>query len=140
MLRKLGQAVCGISAAVIGLALAIGGLQAANTADVPTILDIMEEGHSGKKSLINKVKTAVKEDKLADALAPAKKLKEFGEALGKNTPEKGSKASWAKLSAVYKSDTAAIAEAVSKKDKKATEDALSKITKSCQACHDVHQP
>ena len=140
MVRKLGKAAAGITAAVVGLALAVGASRAANTADVPSIADIMEEGHSGKKSLVNKIKTAAKEDKLADAEAPAKKLKEFGEALGKNTPEKGSKESWAKLSAVYKADTAAIHDAVVKKDKKGTEAAMAKLQKSCQTCHDVHQP
>ncbi len=100
---------------------------------------IMHEGHMGKKSLLNVIKAGVKAEKWDDIEKPAKRVKEFGAALGKVKPEKGSAESWKKLTAEYEKTTASIAEGVEKKDQKKANDALTKMGKSCKACHDEHK-
>lgn len=107
--------------------------------DPLTAHTIMHEGHMGKKSLLNVIKAGVKDEKWDDIEKPAKRVKEFGAALGKVKPEKGSDESWKKLTAEYKKTTAAIAEGVEKKDQKKSNDALGKMFKSCKACHDEHK-
>ena len=139
MLRKLvGRGICATVGA-FAIAVSFGAVFAADK-DVPSIHDIMEDGHSGKKSLFKKIETAVGTEKWADAAAPSAKLKAFGVALGKNKPEKGSETSWKALAAKYAKNTAAIAVAVEKKDKTAADAAIGAMKKSCKECHDAHQP
>ena len=116
----------------------VGGLTAAED-KVPTVSEIMKLGHAGGKSLIAKVKTAVKGEKWDDAKVPADALKVFGDALGKNKPEKGDADSWKKLTDKYKTNTAAAAAGVEKKDAAAVTAALGKIGGSCKECHDSHK-
>ena len=116
----------------------VGGLTAAED-KVPTVSEIMKLGHAGGKSLIAKVKTAVKGEKWDDAKVPADALKVFGDALGKNKPEKGDADSWKKLTDKYKTNTTAAAAGVEKKDAAAVTAALGKIGGSCKECHDSHK-
>jgi hypothetical protein len=129
--------------AVGGLALAFSvGSQAADDKKddkVPTIKEIMKKGHQGTKSLLKGIGAQAKEGKWDDAADGAKTLKAFGEALGKNKPEKGSDESWKKLTDAYKDNTKTVFDAVEKKDATATADALGKIGKSCKGCHDQHK-
>jgi hypothetical protein len=97
----------------------------------------MKVGHAGGKSLISKVKTSVKGGKWDDAKTAADALKVFGEALGKNKPEKGDADSWKKLTDKYKASTAAVAAGAEKMDAKAVTSALGKI--NCKECHDAHK-
>jgi len=112
---------------------------AANKAEKLSVEDIMSEAHNKKKGVTPKIATAVKDEKWDDAAKPANRLKELGEELSKTSVEKGSKESWKKLSEEYKTTTASVADGVKKKDKKATEDALMKLGKSCDACHEAHR-
>ena len=134
-MRKLAQ----LAVLAVGVALCFGNLTAQDKDKVPSVHDIMEEGHSGKKSLLNVIKASVKDEAWDKAAKPAEKFKFFGESLGKNKPEKGGADSWKKLSDEYKKTTAEIAAAVKKKDKSGAEKALGVMGKSCKACHDVHQ-
>lgn len=113
-------------------------VQAAN--DVPdSIEDVMEINHSGKKSLTNKVKTAVKAGNWADAATHAKKMSGFAASLGQYPCPHGDASSWKKLCGVYAADTAAITAAVAKKDAAAANAAIGKLTKSCKTCHQAHR-
>lgn len=125
---------------VVALVSAASAVTAQDKEKVPSVHDIMEQGHSGKKSLIKQITATVKESKWDDAAKPSEKFKFFGESIGKNKPEKGSAESWKKLTDEYKKTTADIAEAVKKKDKAGAEKALGVMGKSCKACHDAHQP
>jgi hypothetical protein len=129
--------------AVGGLALAFSvGSQAADDKKddkVPTIKEIMKKGHQGTKSLLKGIGAQAKEGKWDDAMDGAKTLKTFGEALGKNKPEKGSDESWKKLTEEYKENTKAVFEAVEKKDADKTAEALKKILDSCKGCHSMHK-
>lgn len=134
-MRKLAQ----LMVLAAGVALCFGGVSAQDKDKIPSVHDIMEEGHSGKKSLLNQINNAVKEEAWDKAAKPAEKFKFFGESLGKNKPEKGSQESWKKLTDSYKKTSAEINEAVKKKDKAGAEKALGVMGKSCKACHDLHQ-
>ena len=134
-MRKLVRNMLGAAA----LAACFGTLAVAATADVPGVDDIMSEAHNKKKGVEPKIKVAVSDGKWDDAAKPAERLKELGEALGKNKNEKGSAESWKKLTEQYKKTTADIADAVKKKDKKAAEAALGKLGRSCDSCHEVHR-
>lgn len=101
---------------------------------------IMNEGHAGKKSLLNQIKAHVKEEDWGEATKAAYKLRQFGEDLGKNTPPKGGDASWTLLSKGYKEITADIAKGVDAKDKTAATKATAALSKSCSACHKQHKP
>jgi hypothetical protein len=104
----------------------------------PTIKEIMKKGH-GSKGLLDSITAAAKGKKWEAAENDAKLLKEFGEGLGKLKPSKGGEESWAKLADKYKDNTAAVADAVDKKDAKAAADAVGAIKKSCGECHTAHK-
>jgi hypothetical protein len=105
----------------------------------PTISEIMKKGHAGAKSLLKTVGAQAKEGDWDAAAKGAKTLKLYGEALGKNKPERGDEESWKKLCEEYQMSTAAVAKAVEEKDAAATATALGKIGKSCKGCHDAHK-
>jgi cytochrome c556 len=126
-------------ALVVAVFAVVGVSSAQDKNKVPSIHDIMEQGHKGKKSQLSLLNSAVKAEKWEDAEKPAKKMKEFGEAIGKNTPDKGSAESWKKLTDTYKATTAEIFKAVEKKDKAAAEKELKKFGGSCKSCHDAHR-
>jgi len=141
MVRQTGRWVLGVAACAGGLLLTAGAILAEpRPADPMGIEDIMKKGHAGKKSLLNVVKAGVKEEKWDSLVEPAKSLKSFGEDLGKNKQEKGDDASWKKLTTEYAANMTAIADGVEKKDQKAANEALTKMGKSCKACHDQHKP
>jgi cytochrome c556 len=123
----------------LALALSVEGSAADDKDKTPTIKEIMKKGHAGTKSLIKGVAAQVKAGEWDEAQNGAKTLKTFGEALGKNKPEKGDDASWKKLTDEYKDNTAAVAEAAEKKDAKGVTSGLGKIGKSCKTCHDSHK-
>lgn len=133
------RALFGLVAISAGMFVLAASVQATEDS-VPSPHDIMEEGHSGKKSLYFQIKTAVKEGDYATADEPAKKLKKLGSYLGKNDPPEGPADSWKKLAAKYAENTSKLSEAISKKDKAATEAAIGAMNKSCAECHKVHQP
>jgi cytochrome c556 len=108
---------------------------AAEDKAIPT-KEIMQKGIKGA---LPKITAAAKKgdvSKMGDAAAT---LKKYGEALGKNKPNKGEQESWEKLTATFKEQTAAIADGVEKKDAKAVADAAAAIGKSCGGCHSKHK-
>ena len=103
-----------------------------------TISEIMKKGH-GAKGLLKSIGKEVKEGKWDEAKTDAELLKLFGEGLGKIKPEKGTDASWKKLTDKYKDNTAEVYKAVDKKEAPGAESALKKIGSSCKECHDSHK-
>jgi cytochrome c556 len=136
MVRRVAAVV-----AVGGLALAVsaGSSAADDKEKTPTIKEIMKKGHAGTKSLLKGIAAQAKAGEWDEAQNGAKTLKTFGEALGKNTPEKGDKESWKKLTDEYKDNTKAVAEAAEKKNAKGVTTALGKIGMSCKGCHSAHR-
>ncbi|MGL6075149.1 MAG: cytochrome c [Fimbriiglobus sp.] len=139
MIRKLARWSAAGVVCTLSFLFVVGAVTAKPLAEPTSIHDIMAKGHAGKKSVLNQIKEGVKGEKWDDIAKAAKTFKTYGEDLGKNKPEKGDEESWKKLAAEYKKTTAAIAEAVEKKDQKAANKALETMGKSCKACHDIHK-
>ncbi len=142
MVRKFGLSLLALA---LGFGL-VASIQAADEKkkddkkkeEVAAIHDIMETV-PGKKGLVAQLGTAAKAEKWDDAKKIGEQLKKFGSDLGKNTPEKGSKESWAKLSEKFDKQMSAIAKGADEKDGKAIADAAKAFGGSCKACHDAHQ-
>jgi cytochrome c556 len=143
MVRKLIRvALCG-TLGVLAMTLAYGTAATAGQKDkddkIPTISEIMTQGHKGTDSFLAKLKGEVKGEKWDDATTNAKALALFGEALGKNKPPKGDEKSWKALTEKYAKNTKAVLTAVEKKDAKAANTALGAIGMSCGGCHKAHK-
>lgn len=108
---------------------------------VPDIHDIMTDVN-GKKGLVAQVKSSAKQGNWDEAKEKAKKLKELGEAIGKNKPPKGDEESWKKLTKKYAEETAAIAAAAEKQDALDVDKAAATFAnqKNCATCHNAHRP
>jgi cytochrome c556 len=71
-----------------------------------------------------------------------KQTREFAElaaALGKNTPPRGSKESWEKLTSAYAAAAAGLDRAAQGKDRDAALTAHRQLEGSCKACHNAHR-
>jgi hypothetical protein len=130
MISKISTRIAG---GLLALCVGFGLLSAAD----PTTSEIMKKGHDKTDGLITKIKASAKDAKWDDAKKAADELKGFGEVLGKNKPPKGSDESWKTLTDKYKTNTAAAAAAVEKKDAAAVNKALGGI--NCAECHKVHK-
>ena len=143
MVRKLIRASMFAALGLVAMTLAYGAAATAGEEKkddkVPTIKEIMAQGHKGTKSFLGKIGSAVKAEKWDDATTPAKALALFGEALGKNKPSKGEDASWKELTDKYAANTKAVLAAVEKKDADAANTALKAISDSCAGCHKAHK-
>lgn len=144
MLRKFIRAGLFAALGVIAMTLAYGtaataGQDKKKEDKIPTVSEIMTQGHKGTDSFLGKLKGEVKDAKWDDALTHAKALNLFGEALGKNKPPKGDEKSWKELTGKYAENTKAVLTAVEKKDAKAATTALGAIGGSCGACHKAHR-
>ena len=143
MVRKFIRAGMFAGLGVITMMLAYGGASAAGQKDkdekIPTISEIMLQGHKGSDAFLAKLKGEVKDAKWEDALPHAKALNLFGEALGKNKPPKGDEKSWKDLTTKYAENTKAVLAAVEKKDAKGAGKALGAIGGSCMGCHKAHR-
>ena len=106
----------------------------------PSISDVMRKVNS-KMGLSKAVGKALRGDTVSwsDVEKQTKEIVEHIEDLGKNTPPKGSKESWEKLTKEYLENAKALNEAVKKKDKAKATEVMMKIGRSCGACHNVHQ-
>jgi hypothetical protein len=110
--------------------------------ETPTIKDVMQKLHKGRSSPLAKLKIALKSSS-PDWEAIQKTTKEFekyGAALPKNDPPRGDKASYTKLAEAYYANAKALKKAAENEERVQAQAALTKISKSCAACHKAHQP
>jgi cytochrome c556 len=68
-----------------------------------------------------------------------KEISKLLESLGKATPPKGDKDSWAKLTKAYADNAKNLEKAAAKMDLKTARDFSEKMKNSCTACHKVHR-
>jgi hypothetical protein len=110
--------------------------------DKPSIKEIMTKAHKGSDSLLSKLRAELKESDTdwADVGKNSKELLKLGTELGKAKPDKGEQKSWKQLTTAYAKNAKALEEAAGKKNKKAAESALTRITGSCTSCHKAHKP
>jgi cytochrome c556 len=133
--RLVACLVIGAFASTVGMTVAQDKKKEGKT---PTIKEIMKKV-PGKEGLCAKCKAAGEGEKWDDAAKYSKEMKELGEAMTKNTPKKGDKESWEKMSKTFSENMTAIADAADKHDKKALGDAVKKFQGSCKSCHDAHK-
>jgi cytochrome c556 len=125
------------------MALAVGllvGVVGAADDKVPTIADVMKavNGKAGLQKAVGKALTSNMLD-WADIQKKTKEMVEHIEALSKNTPEKGTKESWEKLTKSWLASAKKVDEAAKSKDKDATNKALTELRGACQTCHKAHR-
>jgi hypothetical protein len=139
-MKRLTWVATGL-AMLTGLALMLPPSSAADK-DSPSIKEIMTKAHKGGDSLIGKLGTELKADDpdWAKVQEQTKDLVELGAALGKNTPPKGDKESWEKLTTAYEDNAKDMDKAAQKKDKETTAADLKKVMNMCMNCHKVHKP
>jgi len=71
--------------------------------------------------------------------AQSKEYAELAGTMGKHTPPRGSKESWAKLTAAFADSAGVLDKAVQAKDKEAALKAHKSLSTSCAACHQAHR-
>jgi hypothetical protein len=121
--------------------LIVFGVAAAQDKKDPSIKDIMTKAHKGGDSLIGKLGTQLKADPppWAEVQKETKDLVDLGSALGKNTPPKGEKESWDRLTKGYVVTAKDLDADAQKKDKAAATEALTKLRGMCSNCHKAHK-
>lgn len=125
-------------AVLVGL---ISLLAGADNEATPSIKQVMVKLNKGPDSSLAKLKTELGAS-TPDWESIQKSTKDFavlGAALGKNTPKKGDKASWTKLSDLYSADSKALDDAAKKHDLAAAKAAHKRLAASCKACHGPHK-
>jgi hypothetical protein len=133
-----------IGAMVLAVGLLVGVVGAADdkakASNIPTVQEVMK-AVNGKAGLQKAVGKALTSDMLdwTDIQKKTKDMVEHIEALGKNTPEKGTKESWEKLTKAWLASAKKVDEAAKKKDKDATNRALTELRGACQTCHKAHK-
>ncbi|SIO55878.1 Cytochrome C' [Singulisphaera sp. GP187] len=116
-------------------------LAGADNEATPSIKQVMVKLNKGPNSPLAKLKTDL------GASTPdwdniQKSTKDFvvlGAALAKNTPSKGDKASWDKLSDLYFKDSKALDDAAKSHDLAAAKAAHQRLSTSCKSCHGAHK-
>src|SRR5436190_17180037 len=132
-----------LGAMVLAVGLLVGVVGAADDkskSTIPTISDVMRKVNS-KAGLQKSVGKALTSDMVDwdDIQKKTKEMVEHVEALGKNTPEKGTKESWEKLTKSWLDSAKKVDEAAKKKDKEATTKALTTLQGACRTCHKAHK-
>jgi cytochrome c556 len=131
--------------AVLGLAVLALSSSSATSADkdkVTPIKEIMAKAHKGGNSILGSLKTALakKDDVKWDSVeSKVKDLVLLAGDLTKNTPKKGEKESWEKLTTAYEKDAKALLTAAEKKEYDDAKKSLSALSDSCKGCHSVHR-
>jgi hypothetical protein len=109
----------------------------------PTIKDVMKKLNAGPNSMTTTLGKELQDDPPAwdDIKKETQEYLKFAEALGKNTPPKGEKDHWDKLTKDYFANAQALADAADKKDKDAARTAHRKLSApaTCKSCHDEHR-
>jgi hypothetical protein len=107
----------------------------------PSIKQVMVKLHKGASSPLAQLKTDLGAS-TPDWDKIQKSSKDFvilGAALAKNTPSKGDKQSWAKLSDLYFEDAKTLDNAAKNHDLAAAKAAHQRLQASCKSCHGAHK-
>jgi cytochrome c556 len=128
--------------AVLALVCGTSVIAADKKDDKPSIKDIMTKAHNGGESLLGRLRAELKESDpdWADVNKNSKELVKLGGDLAGAKPDRGDLKSWKKQTTAYVANAKALASAAAKKDRKAAEGSLKRITSSCTACHAAHKP
>jgi len=118
------------------------GLSGAEPQKAPDIKQIMQRANKPTGIYFNLKKDLEDDDPMwTEMRAEARELAQLAAALGKQTPPKGDKTSWMKLSRAYADDAKGLYQAVAKKDSKAARAAIKRMGgTTCTTCHKAHRP
>jgi cytochrome c556 len=107
----------------------------------PTIKEVMTKLHRGADCLRARLGKALKAEAPAwdDVQQQTKEFARLAEALGKNRPPQGDKASWERLADEFGKQAKAMNEAAEKKSKAEVQATLAKLG-NCATCHKAHKP
>src|SRR5438067_185117 len=119
MSRLVGMAA--LLAAVVGLS-----ARAQDGDKPPSIKAIMTKAHKGGDSILAKVRIELKTEDTdwAEVQKMSKELVDLGTALGKNTPPRGEKESWQRLTGLYRTNATALNSAAGRKNKEQAQTAF----------------
>jgi cytochrome c556 len=134
--------ICATSMMSLLLLIGIVSRSSGAAADDPAKIEkIMEALHKGRKSPLNTLKAAFKNQSpdWATVQKEAKTYVKYAVDLPKNDPPKGDKASWKKLATAFATNSKALDAAAEKEDLAAAKAAFRKLGGSCKACHDAHK-
>jgi cytochrome c556 len=129
---------------VVVLVLAVAGVWVFHPAaaeNQPSIKAIMKKANDGDASLFGQVGKELMADEpnWAGIRTKTKELLSLADSLSKNTPPRGTKESWKKLTQEYATNLRALDDAAQKKNKDGADAAHQKLITSCNACHRVHK-
>ncbi|HVK10347.1 MAG TPA: cytochrome c [Gemmataceae bacterium] len=131
--------------AVGALAVALGAMfvsSSGSAADPKAVKDIMKQAHSKGDGLLSKIGAELgkKKDTNWDTVSSSvKDLALLAGDLEKNTPKKGTKESWEKLTKTYGENVGKLSTAAEKKDVGGAGTALKSLQGSCGGCHSKHK-
>jgi len=130
------RAACMVSALAV-LVLAAG----ADSANTPTIKQLMTKLHKGANAPVNRIKGQLKSDSPDWKVVQetSKELMLLGASLPKGEPKKGDKANYERLANAYYDQTRALDDAARVQDKAKATAALGKLGASCKDCHVAHK-
>lgn len=115
----------------------------AQAGKVPTVKEVMAKVNKGPNSLCPTLGKAIKADtpNWEEIQKETKAFLTFAEALTRNDPPRGDRASWDKLTKAYLQNVKELDDAVQKKDKAAATAAHGKVahSASCNNCHKAHR-
>ena len=119
--------------------LGLGGAEPAKALDIK---QIMQQANKPTGLYFNLKRDLEDDDPMwTEMRAEARELAQLASSLGKQTPPKGDKASWLKLTRAYADEAKGLYEAVLKKDRRAARAAVARMGgATCTACHKVHRP
>ena len=131
----LGVAMCGLAS------VSLSQLSAADKDKVTPIDEIMEKAHKKGEGILPAIGkelqgATVNWDKVE---SKTKDLLLLAGDLGKNTPPKGEKASWDKLTKAYVANVEGLQKAAEGKDVTKAKASQKALAGSCSACHSRHK-
>jgi hypothetical protein len=128
-----------LSLLLVGVGLNLGG---AEPDKAPDIKQIMQRANKPTGIYFNLKKDLEDDDPMwTEMRDEARELAQLIVALGKQTPPKGDKASWTKLTRAYADEAKGLYRAVAKQDRKAARAAVARMGgDNCKSCHQVHRP
>jgi len=130
-----------LTAVLVLLLLLLAGVAPARTRQekVAEVKDVMKANKPGGLyfGIVRELKAG--DTDWADAAQDSKELARLAAELPKLKPPQGDAASWARLSKGYAGETAALSDAVRRKDKRTALAVVARLEASCDACHKIHR-
>jgi hypothetical protein len=123
---------------LVGLSLPL----AAEPDKAPDIKQIMQRANKPTGIYFNLKKDLEDEEPMwADMREEARELAQLAASLGKQTPPKGDRASWMKLTRAYADDARGLYQAIGRKDRRVARSAIARLGgDTCTRCHKAHRP